>query len=203
MGIHEDLNEATKMALREMIDFLVTEKHLTRDDAYQLSSVAADLNITQLVDGNKGVHAMIPKSIFTASQPKSGFISLERTVCFGSCPSYKVTITQDGAVTYEGRDFVKTKGTATAQIKPEDFNKLVNEFEKIKYFSLDDRYEPGAPGCPNPATDMPSARTSIQVNGKTKSISHYHGCRNSEVLLALGALELRIDEIAGTEKWIR
>jgi len=31
MGLHEDLNEATKMALREMIDFLVTEKHLTRD----------------------------------------------------------------------------------------------------------------------------------------------------------------------------
>jgi acetamidase/formamidase len=64
MGIHEDLNEATKMALREMIDFLVNEKHMTRDDAYQLSSVAADLNITQLVDGNKGVHAMIPKAIF-------------------------------------------------------------------------------------------------------------------------------------------
>ena len=64
MGIHEDLNEATKMAVREMIDFLVKEKHLTRDDAYMLASVAADLEITQLVDGNKGVHAMISKSIF-------------------------------------------------------------------------------------------------------------------------------------------
>jgi acetamidase/formamidase len=64
MGIHEDLNEATKMAVREMIDFLVKEKHLTRDDAYMLSSVAADFEITQLVDGNKGVHAMISKSIF-------------------------------------------------------------------------------------------------------------------------------------------
>jgi acetamidase/formamidase len=203
MGIHEDLNEATKMALREMIDFLVSVKHLTRDDAYMLSSAAADLNITQLVDGNKGVHAMIPKSIFTASQPKSGFITLERTVCFGSCPSYKVTITQDGTVTYEGRDFVKTKGTATAQIKPEEFNKLVNEFEKTKYFSLDDRYEPGAPGCPNAATDSPSARTSIHMNGKTKGVSHYYGCRDSEVLRALTALERKIDEIAGTERWIR
>ncbi len=68
MGLHEDLNEATKAALREMIDFLVTVKHLTRDDAYQLSSVAADLDITQLVDGNKGVHAMIPKAIFVRPQ---------------------------------------------------------------------------------------------------------------------------------------
>lgn len=64
MGLHEDLNEATKWATREMIDFLVNEKHLSRDDAYMLTSVAADLNITQLVDGHKGVHAMIPKSIF-------------------------------------------------------------------------------------------------------------------------------------------
>jgi len=64
MGLHEDLREATRLATLEMIDFLVHEKHLTRDDAYMLTSLAADLSITQLVDGNKGVHAMIPKSIF-------------------------------------------------------------------------------------------------------------------------------------------
>lgn len=68
MGLHEDLNEATKIAVREMIDFLVKEKHLTREDAYMLASVAADLHITQLVDGNKGVHMMIPKAIFRAGQ---------------------------------------------------------------------------------------------------------------------------------------
>jgi acetamidase/formamidase len=66
MGLQEDLTEAAKLAVREMIDFLVETKHLTRDDAYMLSSVAADLAITQLVDGNKGVHAMIPKAIFVS-----------------------------------------------------------------------------------------------------------------------------------------
>jgi acetamidase/formamidase len=203
MGIHEDLNEATKAALREMIDFLVTEKHLNRDDAYQLSSVAADLDITQLVDGNKGVHAMIPKAIFTKTTGNPGLITLERGPCFGTCPIYQVTIASDGAVTFEGRNFVKTKGTASARIKPEDFNLLVNEFEKIKYSSLDDKYEPGSPGCPMAATDMPSARTSIQMNGRTKSVSHYHGCRDSEVLRALSALERKIDEVAATEKWIK
>ena len=64
MGFDEDLNEATKMAIRNMIDFLVTEKHLSHDDAYQLSSVAVDLEITQLVDGKVGVHAMLPKVLF-------------------------------------------------------------------------------------------------------------------------------------------
>ena len=64
MGLDPDLNEATKMAVREMIDYLTAEKHLTRDDAYMLCSVAADLRITQLVDGTKGAHMMLPKSIF-------------------------------------------------------------------------------------------------------------------------------------------
>jgi len=66
MGIDEDLTAATKIAVREMIDFLVTEKKLSREDAYMLASVAADVSITQLVDGTKGVHAMIPKAIFRA-----------------------------------------------------------------------------------------------------------------------------------------
>jgi acetamidase/formamidase len=64
MGFQEDLNEATKLAVREMIDFLMREKHLSRDDAYMLTSVAGDVDITQLVDGNKGVHVMMPKAIF-------------------------------------------------------------------------------------------------------------------------------------------
>jgi acetamidase/formamidase len=64
MGFHEELYEATKMAVREMIDFLVEEKHLSRDDAYMLTSVAGDVDISELVDGNKGVHVMMPKGIF-------------------------------------------------------------------------------------------------------------------------------------------
>lgn len=64
MGIDEDLTAATKIAVREAIDFLVTEKKLSREDAYMLASVGVDFSITQLVDGTKGVHAMIPKSIF-------------------------------------------------------------------------------------------------------------------------------------------
>jgi acetamidase/formamidase len=64
MGFDEDLKTATEMAVRNMIDFLVTEKHLSRDDAYALTSVAVDVDITQLVDGRVGVHAICPKAIF-------------------------------------------------------------------------------------------------------------------------------------------
>src|SRR5690349_3948320 len=64
MGFHPELHEATRIAVREMIDFLVSAKHLSRDDAYMLTSVAGDVDITELVDGNKGVHVMMPKAIF-------------------------------------------------------------------------------------------------------------------------------------------
>src|ERR1700676_2129927 len=70
MGLHEDLNEATKAAVREMIDFLMTEKHLSRDDAYMLARVAGDLSITKLVDGNKGVHMSMSKGIFVSGTGK-------------------------------------------------------------------------------------------------------------------------------------
>ncbi|HLY99151.1 MAG TPA: acetamidase/formamidase family protein [Candidatus Angelobacter sp.] len=65
MGFDDDLSEATRLAVRQMIDFLVAEKHLSRDDAYMLISVAGDVDITELVDGNKGVHVMMPKAVFT------------------------------------------------------------------------------------------------------------------------------------------
>ncbi len=65
MGFSPDLQKATEMALKNMLGFLETEKGLTRDQAYQLASVAVDLDITQLVDTNVGVHAMLPKAVFT------------------------------------------------------------------------------------------------------------------------------------------
>jgi len=67
MGFDDDLSNATRKAVRNMIDFLVTEKHLSRDDAYMLVSVAGDVEITELVDRNKGVHVMLPKGVFTGA----------------------------------------------------------------------------------------------------------------------------------------
>ena len=63
MGMDKDLVTATKMAVRQAIDFLVA-RGLPRDDAYMLVSVACDVDVTQLVDGNVGAHVMIPKRIF-------------------------------------------------------------------------------------------------------------------------------------------
>ena len=64
MGFDDDLSNATRKALRNAIDFLVAEKGMSRDDAYMLLSVAGDVEVTELVDRNKGVHVVIPKRLF-------------------------------------------------------------------------------------------------------------------------------------------
>jgi acetamidase/formamidase len=65
MGFDDNLTVAAHKAIDEMINFLVAEKHMSRDDAYMLVSVAGDVDVTELVDRNKGVHVMMPKAVFT------------------------------------------------------------------------------------------------------------------------------------------
>lgn len=65
MGFDDDLSRATRKALTNMIDFLVSDKGMSRDDAYMLLSVAGDVEETELVDRNKGVHVVLSKALFT------------------------------------------------------------------------------------------------------------------------------------------
>ena len=67
MGFDEDLNEAMKIAARETVNFLAEQKMapMSREEAYSLTSIVGDCRVSQVVDIRKGVHCMIPKSIFT------------------------------------------------------------------------------------------------------------------------------------------
>ena len=67
MGFHESLDEAMRRAVRQMIDLVSAQAGLTRDEAYMLLSLAGDLRITQVVDGEKGVHMMMRKDWLTRS----------------------------------------------------------------------------------------------------------------------------------------
>ena len=65
MATDPDLTTATRTAVQEMVDFLVSTRHLTRHQAYQLVSIAGNVAVTQLVDKpNVGVHVRLPKRIF-------------------------------------------------------------------------------------------------------------------------------------------
>jgi acetamidase/formamidase len=63
MGFDADLDEALRIAVREMIALITTKSAMSRQEAYQLCSLAADFHITQSVNGEKGVHGLLAKSV--------------------------------------------------------------------------------------------------------------------------------------------
>ena len=67
MAFDSDLDQCVTIALRSMLDFVVAQTGLLRQEAYALCSLVADLRITQVVNGNKGVHVMFPKDHLEAA----------------------------------------------------------------------------------------------------------------------------------------
>jgi acetamidase/formamidase len=63
MAMDPDLDQCAVRALRDMIALLGDTRNLSREDAYTLCSLAADLRVTQTVNGSKGIHCMIEKAI--------------------------------------------------------------------------------------------------------------------------------------------
>ncbi|MFT3743134.1 MAG: DUF6438 domain-containing protein [Pyrinomonadaceae bacterium] len=140
-------------------------------------------------------------------------ITLERSVCYGSCPSYSLTINSDGAVRFTPLENPVYRGEADGPKLPlegsiavDKLNELLTEFEKIKFYSLRKQY--GSAGnsktetrCRVYMTDFPSAKISIIRNGKKKSVYHCLGCHGPKILDALTALEDKIDETVDVKRW--
>ncbi len=70
-GLDEDLDKAMQMAIRETNKLLLDKKGLEFERAFTLSSIGVDFRVTQVVDGTKGIHSMIPKKLFV--NEKSSF----------------------------------------------------------------------------------------------------------------------------------
>ena len=122
-------------------------------------------------------------------------IKLERTACFGACPVYSLTIRGNGSVLYEGKDFVRTKGTREATISADAVNQLLLAFEQADFYALDDSYTRFG------KSDMPSAYTSISIGTRTKSVRHYLGDNSAPDKLT--ELENKIDVVVNSAQWIK
>jgi acetamidase/formamidase len=62
MAFDPDLDDAVVIALRDMIKLICARTGISREDAYTLCSLAADLRVTQVVNGAKGIHVMLEKT---------------------------------------------------------------------------------------------------------------------------------------------
>lgn len=139
--------------------------------------------------------------------PGDLLITLDKPLCqgFELCQIYKITVKSDGEVLFEGIQNTKQKGKKKGKISEDKVKELINEFEKANYFNLIDKYNYET--CPNAFTDSHDVHTSIQINGKQKSVEHYLGCigENTDFekpLADLTLLEDKIRELSGASIWI-
>jgi hypothetical protein len=125
--------------------------------------------------------------------PKDLVIVLERMMCPGACPDYSLFIYGDGKIVYEGRHYVAVKGKHKGSISKASVKLLVDEFYRIGFFSLKDRYDPIISDCA-------ITKISILANGKKKEVVNCHPSQAPEDLYQL---EKMIDEVVRSERWVR
>jgi hypothetical protein len=133
------------------------------------------------------------------SENASISISLERTVCFGACPSYILTILADGTVTFEGRQYVKKIGVFRKRIPPAQLQSIFGKIEAIRFWELEDSYrtKKHPDGSISVITDQPTQYVTVKTATKSKRVEDYHGTPPG-----LRELEAMIDEVAGVAEWV-
>jgi hypothetical protein len=90
--------------------------------------------------------------------------SIERTPCFGACPTYKISIYNNGYVVYEGKQHVKNIGLFSSRLDSSKVNEIKDFIEKNKILDMNDEYK-------NPRiADYPGTFTEASLNGKYKHI---------------------------------
>ena len=134
--------------------------------------------------------AWLASSSVQPPDPVDVTITLQRTICFGACPAYTVTIAGDGRVEYVGEQFVRVRGKETATIPPEQVAALVEAFETAGFFDLKNEYTANI-------TDLPTTITSIRIGDRFKRVIDYYGAPQ-----VLKDLERSIDKVAGTARWV-
>jgi len=93
----------------------------------------------------------------------SVFFSIERTPCFGTCPTYKLTIMQDGSAIYEGRRFAEREGRYTGHVDAATMKALKEEAEARGFYAMDDVYD-------RAVTDLPSVIIRVHADGRDKQV---------------------------------
>lgn len=122
-------------------------------------------------------------------------VTLTRSVCYGTCPDYTVTLRGDGSVEYVGRQFVGKRGRATDKVPPADVLALVRKLDAAGF----DRLAVPTP-CPKGiATDNPTHTLTLERGGRAHTVEHYMGNLCAPPVLV--ELEDAVDAAAKTQRW--
>ena len=159
--------------------------------------------------------AALSVSYGQSSVPTDTVIKMHRfSEVFGVRPEYEVIVSADGTVTFK-QIAVRSPDNphpivhepVKSKISVATVAALVAEFERVKFFSLRDRYSRTEGDCPGGYMyDFIATEISMTVNGKTKTIFHDYGCIDkdrSTYPAELEALATEIDTLVNTKQWLK
>ena len=120
-------------------------------------------------------------------------ITLLRSVCYGRCPGYKVTISTTGIV-FDGGSYVVVTGRHPDRVDAAKVRKLARQFLDADFYSMEPSYKARV-------TDNPTYTLSIAIDGHTKKVEDYVGSWEG-MPAVIAELEDAVDALARTDRWI-
>src|SRR5690349_2107641 len=143
--------------------------------------------------------------------PNNIAITLERSVCFGSCPAYKVTVYGDGRVQFTAdknpfgtasaayeqfaySEGVLLRGSYEDHVAPEAVAALIKRFQAADFWRLKDVYQYNV-------TDFPTQLLTIVMGDRKKTVVDYAGIY-AGMPQVVSDLEKAVDQLAGTDRWV-
>lgn len=146
------------------------------------------------------LYVWLPEKGYDFRHPKnmnSLIIQMSRGPCFGSCPSYTITIHGDGLVEYAGGRHVKVQGSQTGVVSKEQIVDILASLDRAKLWSLEDR---AFAWC----FDSDSVSVSVSIDVETKRVVSDGGCTGAKSGLQARFVQsaAEIDKIVGSDKWV-
>ncbi len=132
----------------------------------------------------------VPLNAFESPGTSTAAVTLMRLPCYGFCPTYEVTVSDSGNVSFNGIDFTCAKGLHQGAADPRQVRRLVAALVAINFVKVSPDW------THEDVTDHSTATVTVSINGTTHTVNHYHGDFSAPPVL--NEVERAIDEVAGT-----
>jgi len=121
--------------------------------------------------------------------PKSSFIEMSKTPCFGKCAVYNIRIDGKGNIIYNGKQNVKLEGEHLMNFPPDAVNEVFKAFVESHFWDFEDEYTDNI-------SDLATTYVTFSHEDQTKKITDYYGAPQS-----LKDLEKRVEALLETLVW--
>jgi hypothetical protein len=180
----------------------------------QINNATASKSMRQYVTGSLLLLACAPPIDKTdarqdTSSSTADSIVLERTVCYGTCPAYRLRLSDAGEIHFASRNPGDEGRTAIDTMPATTLPLLISKARAAGFFELPPNIARDSALCRDQATDHATATITVFMNDATKTVEDYHGCFETTEhgvlprIERLRSFEDEIDSVLKSSRWVR